>query len=167
VQREVSEPGPGCAGRPATPGVSLRTLARDPLLVACAPSHPLAAHGEVDLAALAGEPFVDFQPDWGLRMLIERYFAAAQLERTTAMEVNDVPTLLELVANGLGIAPDPEVVSTSPVAVRDVRLRPPAPAFEVAVATAGDHPTSAAARVLLTMLNPPSTEHSRPAPDRW
>ena len=139
-------------------GVSLRPLASDPLLVACPPSHPLAERDEVDLAALTGERFVDFQPDWGLRMLIDRYFADARLERATAMEVNDVPTLLELVSHGLGIALVPQVVSASPVPVRYLPLRPPAPAFEVAVASVGDQPTSAAARVLLDMLEPPPTQ---------
>jgi DNA-binding transcriptional LysR family regulator len=140
-------------GRP--PGeLVVRRLASDPLLVACAPTHPLAARGQVALADLAGERFVDFQPDWGLRMLLDRHFAAAGLERTTALEVNDVPSLLELVAHGLGVALVPEVVTGHPAAVRYLRLRPPAPRFEVAVATVGDPPAGQAARVLLAMLGP-------------
>jgi DNA-binding transcriptional LysR family regulator len=138
-------------GRPPT-GLSMRQLASDPLLVACAPNHPLADRGQVDLAELAGERFVDFQPDWGLRMLLDQAFAAAGLERTTALEVNDVPSLLELVAHGLGIALVPKVATRHPAAVRYLPLRPPAPTFDVAVATVGDPPTNPAARVLLAML---------------
>jgi DNA-binding transcriptional LysR family regulator len=139
------------AGRPPK-GLVVRPLASDPLLVACAPGHPLAAHDQLDLADLAGEPFVDFQPDWGLRMLVDQQLAAAGLDRHTALEVNDVPTLLELVAHGFGVALVPQVVTGDPAAVRYLRLRPPAPAFEVAVATLGDPPPSQAARALLAML---------------
>ena len=138
-------------GRPPA-GLVVRGLASDPLLVACAPEHPLAGREEVALAELAAEPFVDFQPDWGLRMLVDRQLAAAGLDHHTALEVNDVPTLLELVAHGLGVALVPEVVTRHPAQVRYVRLRPPVPTFEVAVATVGDPPASQAARVLLAML---------------
>ena len=138
-------------GRPPR-GLVVRRLASDPLLVACAPAHPLATRGRLDLADLAGEPFVDFQPDWGLRMLVDQRLAAAGLDRHTALEVNDLPTLLELVAQGLGVALVPEVVTGHPAKVRDLPLRPPAPTFEVAVATVGDPPASQAARVLLAML---------------
>jgi DNA-binding transcriptional LysR family regulator len=135
-------------------GITLRQLASDPLLVACAPSHRLAGRGQVDLAELAGERFVDFQSDWGLRMLLDRHFAAAGLERTSALEVNDVPSLLELVAHGLGIALVPDVVTRYSATVNYLRLRPPSPTFEIAVATVGDPPASQAARVLLAMLDP-------------
>ena len=138
-------------GRPPR-GLVVRRLASDPLLVACAPAHPLASRGQLDLADLAGEPFVDFQPDWGLRMLVDQQLAAAGLDRHTALEVNDLPTLLELVAHGLGVALVPEVVTGHPAEVRYLPLRPPAPTFEVAVATVGDPPASQAARVLLAML---------------
>jgi DNA-binding transcriptional LysR family regulator len=138
-------------GRPPTRLV-VRRLASDPLLVACAPAHPLASRGQLDLADLAGEPFVDFQPDWGLRMLVDQQLAAAGLDRHTALEVNDLPTLLELVAHGLGVALVPEVLTGHPAEVRYLPLRPPAPTFEVAVATVGDPPASQAARVLLAML---------------
>ena len=133
-------------------GLVVRRLASDPLLVACAPAHPLASRGQLDLADLAGEPFVDFQPDWGLRMLVDQQLAAAGLDRHTALEVNDLPTLLELVAHGLGVALVPEVVTGHPAEVRYLPLRPPAPTFGVTVATVGDPPASQAARVLLAML---------------
>lgn len=138
-------------GRPPK-GLVVRRLASNPLLVACAPSHPLAGRDQVGLAELAGEPFVDFQPDWGLRMLVDQQLAAAGLDRHTTLEVNDLPTLLELVAHGFGVALVPEVVTGHPADVRYLPLRPPAPAFEVAVATVGDPPASQAARALLAML---------------
>jgi DNA-binding transcriptional LysR family regulator len=136
--------------------ITMRHLASDPLLVACAPTHPLANRRQVALADLAGEQFVDFQPDWGLRMLLDQTFTAAGLERSSALEVNDVPSLLELVAHGLGVALVPEVVTRYRAQVRYLRFRAPTPLFEVAVATVGDPPASQAARVLLGMLGPAS-----------
>ena len=85
------------SGREGSPPVSRagdwrdRGHPGDPLLLACAPTHPLADHDRVDLAALAGEPFVDFPAAFGLRAgrpALRRRVA----ERTTALEVNDVPT---------------------------------------------------------------------------
>jgi len=144
------------AGR-APAGIRLSTLASDPLLLACAWTSPLAERDEVGLDELAGERFVEFQSDWGMRMLIDDHFAAAGTDRTVAFEVNDLPTLLELVAHGLGLALLPRVVGQSPSgeAVRYVPLRPPGLTFTAAVATLGDRPASGAARALLAMLQPP------------
>jgi DNA-binding transcriptional LysR family regulator len=72
-------------------GLVVRRLASEPLLAACAPGHPLAGRDEVDLTELAGEPFVDFQQDWGLRMLVDQQLAAAGRDRRVALEINDVP----------------------------------------------------------------------------
>src|SRR5918999_450480 len=86
---------------PVPQGISMRPLASDQLLAACAPGHRLAGRDQVDLPDLAGE-----------------------------------------------------VVPRHPAAVRYLRLRPPVPTFEVAVATVGDPPASPAARALLSMLAP-------------
>jgi DNA-binding transcriptional LysR family regulator len=68
---------------------------------------------------------------------------------------------VELVAHGPGVALVPEVVTRHPAAVRYLRLRPPAPVFQVAVATVGDPPASPAARTLLAMLPGTSREEPR------
>jgi DNA-binding transcriptional LysR family regulator len=60
-------------------------------------------------------------------MLVDQQLAAAGRDRRIALEVNDVPTLLELVANGLGVALVPEVVTRHPADVRYLRLRRPRP----------------------------------------
>src|SRR5262245_8303392 len=56
-------------------------------------------------------------------ILADRAFAAAGFERKIACEVNDVSTLRDLVANGLGIAPVPRTVTRYPVAIRYMRPR--------------------------------------------
>src|SRR2546430_15836708 len=61
-------------------------IACEALVVACAASHPLAGRGDVTLERLAREPFVDFQPDWGTRPLVDSAFRQAGIERRIAFE---------------------------------------------------------------------------------
>ncbi|MFD5074716.1 LysR family transcriptional regulator [Streptomyces sp. NPDC058371] len=96
----------------------LRTvsLAGEPMTVLCHPAHRLAAGGPVTPEEVCGESFVDFHPDWGPRRITDAAFAAAGVERTVALEVNDVHSLLELVQEGLGIAVVPRHFSLKPEA---------------------------------------------------
>lgn len=82
----------------------LMPLAREPMVVLCAPGHRLGEMARVPWAGLHGESFIDFHPDWGPRRAADEAFAAAGVRRTVALEVNDVHSLLELVHEGLGIA---------------------------------------------------------------
>ncbi|WP_406390833.1 LysR family transcriptional regulator [Streptomyces sp. NBC_00887] len=82
----------------------LMPLAREPMVVLCAPGHRLAEAPRVAWTGLHGESFIDFHPDWGPRRAADEAFAVAGVRRTVALEVNDVHSLLELVHEGLGIA---------------------------------------------------------------
>ncbi|MBW4092388.1 MAG: hypothetical protein HIU82_14975 [Proteobacteria bacterium] len=79
--------------------------------MACPPGHPLDGRRDVPLAALRDAAFVDFEPAWGTRRLVDRAFAEAGVERRIAFEVSDLGTLLDLVGRGLGIAVVPEAVA--------------------------------------------------------
>jgi len=145
--------------------VAARMLACEGLVVACAPSHPLAGQRDVSLVRLAGETFVELQNEWGMRRLVDRSFASVGLHRRTAFEVNDVTMLFDLVALDLGVALMPEAVvaarradrQRAPVAYAE--LVPPEPCWELAVIFAGgeqltDGPGSAAARAFLDLISP-------------
>lgn len=136
----------------APANVTTHVLARDPLVLAFPPGHPMARRTELALSALAGEAFVDFRPGWGLRTLADRSFAAAHVHRNTVCEVNDGPTLLDLVAHGLGIALVPHSASSYEADVRFVRPRPRVATWDVAVAHLGERPDGAAARAMLDAL---------------
>ena len=86
-------------------------IACEALVVGCAPGHPLAGANNVTFAALKDEPFVDFEPDWGTRKLVDQGFFAAGINRHIAFEVSDLETLLELVSRGMGIALIPEAIA--------------------------------------------------------
>ncbi|WP_406090343.1 LysR family transcriptional regulator [Streptomyces sp. NBC_01013] len=93
-------------------------LAREPMVLLCAPGHRLAAADRVGWDELAGEAFIDFHPDFGPRRAADGAFAASRVRRTVALEVNDVHSLLELVREGLGIAVVPHHFSRKPEAGR-------------------------------------------------
>ncbi|MDR3435341.1 LysR family transcriptional regulator [Telmatospirillum sp.] len=143
-------------------GVNSRLYVCEPLVVACAPSHSLSGQQNLALADLGGATFVDFQPEWGNRQLVDHAFAEANVDRHVAFEVNDMRTLLDLVSFGLGIALVPERIvqaagslSNAPGSVAFARLAPPEICWEMVVVFAGrDEPVSAAAGAFLTLLPP-------------
>ncbi|MEV8441543.1 LysR family transcriptional regulator [Actinosynnema sp. NPDC051121] len=125
------------------------TLSTEPLVLACAPELPFAERESVRLAELSGQPFVDFNPDWGTRDDVDRALATAGVDRRVAVEVNDVHSLLDFVGFGLGVALVPASFAAKQTRARFVELVD-APTAETAVVTT---PTvSAAASVLLDMV---------------
>ncbi|CAH2395853.1 LysR family transcriptional regulator [Mesorhizobium escarrei] len=92
-------------------GITTTMIACESLVMICALDHDLAGRDEVLLHALKDEPFVDFEPNWGTRKLVDRAFLEVGIERRSVFEVSDLETLLELVARGLGIALVPETIA--------------------------------------------------------
>ncbi|MFL6125790.1 LysR family transcriptional regulator [Actinophytocola sp.] len=131
--------------RPAVPpeDVVVTPLASEPMVLACAPTHPLASAARVPLAALTGERFVDFAPDWGPRDLVDTVVG----DRHVALEVTDVHSLLDMVACGLGIALVPRSFSVKTDRVRFVGLADRVPRWETVTVTAA--PPSAGAIALV------------------
>lgn len=123
--------------------VVVTSLATEPLVLACAPGHPLARADRVVPATLTGERFVDFAPDWGTRDLVDSVVGP----RHVALEVTDVHSLLDLVACGLGVALVPQSFSVKTESVRFIGLAEPAPRWETVTVTA--NPPSAAAVALV------------------
>jgi DNA-binding transcriptional LysR family regulator len=143
------------------PGLTVRPLASEPILLACPDDHPLAQRRAIPLTELDGEPFVDFPSGWGTRLSVDRRFLESGLRRVVAVEVADVPTVIELVRAGFGFAfLSPSLASGS----RNVALRPvrPEPVFMVSVITAADRRPSAAAQALIDLV---LTTYAAPSPD--
>ncbi|MFJ5988106.1 LysR family transcriptional regulator [Lentzea sp. NPDC092896] len=128
------------------------TLASEPLVLACAPESLFATRESVGLDELAGQSFVDFNADWGTRDEVDRALAAAGVERHVAVEVNDVHSLLDFVAFGLGVALVPQSFAVKTERAHFVGLRGDVdvPVAETVVVTAGT--VGAAAGVLLDMV---------------
>ncbi|WP_405387333.1 LysR family transcriptional regulator [Streptomyces sp. NBC_01102] len=133
----------------------LLPLAREPMVVLCAPGHRLGAVSRVAWTGLHGEPFIDFHPDWGPRRAADEAFAAAGVRRTVALEVNDVHSLLELVHEGLGIAVVPHHFSRKQEARGLVVVEldgPHRPVYESVVLLPPSRAMSPGARALMTLV---------------
>jgi DNA-binding transcriptional LysR family regulator len=75
------------------------------------PEHPVPAGDAPGWPDLAGQTFVDFPPDWGIRRLNDIPAARAGVDRLVGLEVNDVHTLLDLVRLRLGVAIVPRSIA--------------------------------------------------------
>ncbi|MER5718002.1 LysR substrate-binding domain-containing protein [Streptomyces sp. NPDC002132] len=129
-------------------------LAGEPMYALCHPDHRLAGGpAALSPADVAGEVFVDFHPDWGPRRATDAAFAAADVRRTVALEVNDVHSLLDLVDENLGIAVVPRHFRHKRTALTALPLKG---ADEVVYETVALLPppeaTSPAARALMALL---------------
>jgi DNA-binding transcriptional LysR family regulator len=133
-------------------GLAHRRLVAEPFQLACPPRHPLADRATVTLAELADETFIEFQPDWGVRIILDDAFGALGIERSIACEVNDLPTLLDLVAHQLGVAVVPRVLASDRTDLCLVPLAGESPVWEASLVTHIDGPVSAAACAFIEML---------------
>ncbi|MDB5453479.1 MAG: transcriptional regulator, LysR family [Caulobacteraceae bacterium] len=140
-------------------GVATTMIACEAMVAVCAPDHALGGCVDVSLERLGAEPFVDFEPEWGTRRLVDQAFAASGVERRIAFEVNDLDTLLALVSRGLGLAIIPEAIAEarrSSLAI--VQLAEPEICWELVVAymvgeKAGQGPIDHPASVFLDLLD--------------
>jgi DNA-binding transcriptional LysR family regulator len=143
---------------PARPQDDLRVrpLASEPLVLACGLEHRLAGREEVSIGDLDGEPFVDFQPDWGSRDAVDAVLG----ERRIAFEVNDVHSLLDLVTFGLGVALVPQSFSVKTDKVQFVGLADQPPPWQTGVVTSLS-PSAAATALLDAVATAKSTQGNR------
>ncbi len=132
-----------------TDAVHLAAMDEQPLVVACSPDHPLVDAAVVSLGELVDETFVDFEPGWVTRDVTDHALRRAQLSRRVALEVNEVHSLLDLVAHGLGVALVPQSFTHKQTSARFVPVAAPAPVWRTAVATAANRHPSAATRAFL------------------
>jgi DNA-binding transcriptional LysR family regulator len=96
--------------------LSGRRIGHEPLVVVLPPGHPLGARASVEHGDLARESFIDFHASWGVRRLNDLAFESRRVHRRVRFAVNDVHTLLDLVARGLGVAVVPRHVAAKPQA---------------------------------------------------
>ncbi len=135
------------------PGVELVPLTSEPIMLAVAGDHPLAARNRVQLAALASETIIDFPDGWGIRMANDRAFAAAGLTRRIAYEVGDTASVIGFIRHGLAIGLLPTSFFEDTSGVVFVPIRGHAPQFLTAIATPSNRPPTAATRALLQTLH--------------
>lgn len=94
------------AGQRAINGVAVRTVSEDPLGALVPLDHPVAGLESVALASLQDEGFVLLEPTLNLRLRDEAIEACVDVGFRPRVVQNapDTPTLVALVASGLGIS---------------------------------------------------------------
>ncbi|MGI5214121.1 LysR family transcriptional regulator [Plantactinospora sp. CA-290183] len=97
--------------RPAS--VQFIELLHDPLVLVVPQQHPLAAdHDPVDLAALTHQPWIAAPPDEPSRRALDDLFNTLHSRPTITWEFQGLHTIVNLVAQGLGIAVTPRMALT-------------------------------------------------------
>jgi DNA-binding transcriptional LysR family regulator len=139
-------------GGPSVRNVSVRTLAAEPLLLVCPRGHRLAHRKVVTPEAIRDETFVEFAPGWGIRVAVDRLFAAARIDRSISVEVPDISTFSALVRAGLGIG----FLTGSILGVADelvgIRVRPGV-SFEVGLALPSARPVSRVTQAFVDLVD--------------
>ncbi|UFU06554.1 LysR family transcriptional regulator [Ruania halotolerans] len=135
------------------------TIGQEPLVALMLPDHPLTAVPDVSWESLQDHEFVDFGTSWGVRTLNDDAFTSRGLHRRVRCTVNDVHTLLDLVARGLGIAVVPQHVAAKPQA-EALAIRPLAQAdsarWTVSVLSSAWDQAESPATYLLDLLPVPA-----------
>ena len=85
------------------PGLDVRVLGTEPLLVLLPVGHARARDASLGLAALAGDPFVAMAEGYGMRTITDRLLRDAGVDPRPACTCEDLATAAGLVAAGLGV----------------------------------------------------------------
>jgi DNA-binding transcriptional LysR family regulator len=142
---------------PVTQGVRLVPLATHGLIVLSHPDRGLPT-ASCEVADLAAEQLVGFQPGWGCRVLAERAFATAGMDYRPSLEVNDVHSLLDLVGLGLGVAVVPSPFGLKrPDQLRATPLDAGSPQWTASLAVA-EEPSPAATAFLDQLVSRVQTQ---------
>jgi DNA-binding transcriptional LysR family regulator len=143
-------------------GIELVTLLDDPIQVVLPASHPAAAEPAVELAALAGDAWVDSTLLSSCHPFLRRACNAAGFEPRVAAETNDHRTLHHLVASGVGLALIPLLSQLDlPASLVARSIRPNPLKRRIHAAFRSDSSQDARVRKLLERLD--SAAKSRPA----
>ncbi|MFI5840341.1 LysR family transcriptional regulator [Catenuloplanes sp. NPDC051500] len=136
--------------RPHT-GLSVNTLARVRMVAIVPAGYPGQS---VTLERLAEHPFIDSPAGFGNRVVVDRAYAAAGLQRRVALEVVEIGTAPEYVRHGLGVSIMP--VFSVPLDDRGVKSLPidgPELWWTLALATATRRRPNAATRRFLQLAS--------------
>jgi DNA-binding transcriptional LysR family regulator len=109
---------------PFPPEIAALTVVTDRLMLVCRAEHPLATLPSVPVPALADQPFVMFERDAGTGIWDQIFAICADhgFSPTVAQEAREAPTLIGLVAAGLGVTILPD--SLRRIQVEGVVYRP-------------------------------------------
>jgi DNA-binding transcriptional LysR family regulator len=147
----------------ARDGIALETILREPFVAVLPARHKLARRPSISAAALKGEPFVLFSRRMGA-LAYDRTVACCEAEGFRPNFVQDAPqwpTVLRLVAAGLGVSLAPACVAriTTPGVVFKRVRSPHWTSIDIGVKAKLDNP---AAEAFLAIVRKQFTKRSEP-----
>jgi DNA-binding transcriptional LysR family regulator len=132
-------------------GVTTTELGVEDLHLVGRPELLPARRTRIELSDLANATFVDFPAGWGVRVAVDRAFAAAGVSRRVKIEVADVNTSLGLLGAGLGVALLPPSLLQGANGLQTRRLASPF-SWRVVMAVLREQPTRATARAFMDLV---------------
>jgi DNA-binding transcriptional LysR family regulator len=90
---------------------------KEEMVLACAPSHPLAARSAITPDDLEGLDFVAFDEDLPIRREVDRYLRSFGVEVSIAMHFDNIQTIKEAVAIGSGVSIVPAKILSAEVQI--------------------------------------------------
>jgi DNA-binding transcriptional LysR family regulator len=104
----------GLGVQPLPPQVRARIIAVEPLVLAVRTGDPLSNRKTTNLASLRSEPMITLVRGSGLRRVLENACSESGFAPRITAETGDLKSLLDLVAEGLGIAVVPRSATDRP-----------------------------------------------------
>ncbi len=127
-------------------------LVTEPLLLTTRESDARRSGRTVKLEQLSDATFVDFPVGWGIRTVVDRAFARLGIERPVGIEIADVPTFIQLIREGLGVALLPDSLLVGDPRGLDTQPITPALSWDLAVVARAPDATSPAAAAFLELV---------------
>jgi DNA-binding transcriptional LysR family regulator len=136
------------------PLVATTALFDDPLVLAVAPDHPLAApsHRSVAMTELDGLPLVMFREGYDLREVTLAACRNAGVEPRLVSQGGEMDGVLAFVAAGLGAAVVPAIAMPAESKLVAIRFKAPGLSRTVALAHRADRPVPRPAQALVAQL---------------
>jgi LysR family transcriptional regulator, nitrogen assimilation regulatory protein len=137
------------------PGIELRPLLQDELLLVQGRLDQVTENGPVELADIADYPLIIPGRPNALRMHVETALLNISAQPRIAMEVNSVATILDLVADGVGCAilsPHAVLTAAQPERFTLRRIVNPGLFPLLSLATSADRPATSTQQATLDML---------------
>jgi DNA-binding transcriptional LysR family regulator len=111
----------GIGHEPLPPEVRAREVASEPLVLGVRHDHPLAQRKTIALADLRDHPMITLTHESALRGLLERACRDAGFSPKITAETGELRSLVDLVAEGLGVAVVPRsVVERADLAILEI-----------------------------------------------
>jgi len=87
-----------------TPDLGVVPLRSEKMVLVCHSEHPLARQSAVTAEHLSGEEFIGFDRDLSIRKEIDRYLRQRSVSIRVAMEFDNIETIKQAVAIGVGVS---------------------------------------------------------------